>query len=106
MDPRARRRFRKNKGAIAGAILVTLVTTTAIAGPFLAPYDPNDQFEDALRREDGSPVGPNDKYLLGADTVGRDQLSRLLHGGRVSLQVGFFATTIAVLIGMTVGVVS
>lgn len=106
MDPRAWRRFRKNKGAIAGAILVVLVVSFAIGGPWFAPYDPNDQHEDALRREDGSPVGPNDRYLLGADTVGRDQLSRLLHGGRVSLQVGFFATSLAVLIGMLVGVVS
>src|SRR5688500_2167969 len=106
MDPRAWRRFRKNKGALAGAVLVVGVLLFAVVGPFFSPYDPNDQHEDALRVEDGAPVGPNDKYVLGADTIGRDQLSRLLHGGRVSLQVGMFATALAVLLGMLIGVLS
>jgi len=106
MDPRAWRRFKKNKGAIAGAVLVGIVSLVAIFGPYVAPYDPNKQFDEGLEVRDGSPVGPNDQFLLGADTIGRDQLSRLLHGARVSLKVAFFATGLAVLMGMLIGVLS
>ncbi len=108
MDPRAWRRFRKNKGALVGAILVALVTALALVGPFVAPHDPNEQKREQLLRDDGTPVAPGEVegYTLGADTVGRDELSRLLHGGMISMQVAFMATLIAVLLGLTVGVTS
>jgi peptide/nickel transport system permease protein len=106
MDPRAFRRFKKNKGAIAGLTLVVLVTSTAIAGPLLAPHDPDHQFRDTLLEDDGTPIPPAELpgHLLGSDPIGRDEMSRLLHGGRVSMQVAFFATGLAVLIGLLVGV--
>lgn len=108
MDPRAWRRFRKNKGALVGAILVALVTAMALIGPFVAPHDPNEQRRELLLRDDGTPVAPGEVegYTLGADTVGRDELSRLLHGGMISMQVAFMATLIAVVLGLGVGVTS
>jgi peptide/nickel transport system permease protein len=108
MDPRAWRRFRKNKGALVGAILVFVVTSLALLGPLLAPHDPNEQKRELLLRDDGTPVAPGEVegYTLGSDTVGRDELSRLLHGGMISMQVAFMATLIAVLLGLTVGVTS
>ncbi|MAR57365.1 MAG: peptide ABC transporter permease [Rickettsiales bacterium] len=108
MDPRAWRRFRKNKGALVGAVLVTVVTGLAVLGPLVAPHDPNEQRREVLLRDDGTPVAPGevDGYTLGADTIGRDELSRLLHGGMISMQVAFLATLIAVGLGLTVGVVS
>ncbi|MBO6938904.1 MAG: ABC transporter permease [Deltaproteobacteria bacterium] len=108
MDPRAWRRFRKNKGALVGAILVALVTAMALVGPFVAPHDPNEQRRELLLRDDGTPVAPGEVegYTLGADTVGRDELSRLLHGGMISMQVAFMATLIAVVLGLGVGVTS
>lgn len=108
MDPRAWRRFRKNKGALVGAVLVAVVTGLALAGPLLAPHDPNEQRRELLLRDDGTPVAPGEVegYPLGSDTVGRDELSRLLHGGMISMQVAFMATLIAVLLGLTVGVTS
>ncbi|MFW5875587.1 MAG: ABC transporter permease [Myxococcota bacterium] len=106
MDPRAWRRFRRNKGALAGALLVLFVTATAALGPLLAPYDPNEQFTHELLTERGVPVGLADVkgFPLGADPIARDELSRLLHGGSVSMQVAFFATGLAVVIGLLVGV--
>lgn len=108
MDPRAWRRFRKNKGAVFGAGLVVMVCLLGILGPLMAPHDPNEQFRDTLLHEDGIPVGSGevDGFPLGGDTVGRDQLSRLLWGGRVSMQVAISATAIAVFLGLLIGVTS
>lgn len=106
MDPRALRRFRKNKGAVFGAGLVVLVLSSAFAGPMVAPHDPNEQHADGLIRPDGLPVTSSDKFPLGTDPIGRDELSRLLHGGRVSMLVALGATLIAVFMGMLVGVLS
>jgi len=105
-DPRAWRRFRRNKGAIAGAALVALVTGTAFLGPIVAPHDPAEQKREVLLHLDGTPAAPSEVtgYPLGADSIGRDELSRLLHGGKVSLQVAFLATGLAVLIGLIVGI--
>lgn len=108
MDPRAWRRFRRNKGALAGAVLVVTVTLTALVGPWIAPHDPDAQFTHELLTEDGMPVGIGERpgFLLGADAIARDQLSRLLHGGRVSMQVAFFATALAVALGLGIGVLT
>lgn len=105
---RAFRRFRKNRGAIAGLCLVILVALIGILGPLLAPHDPIEQWRDILLLDSGIPVGffEIDGHLLGGDTVGRDLLSRLLHGAAVSLKVAVMATIIAVSVGLFVGIVS
>ncbi len=108
MDGRAWRRFRKNKGALWGGMLVLSVTLVAALGPLLAPHDPDQQHRETLLSGDGSPVAPWSVpgHPLGADSLGRDELSRLLHGGAVSMQVAFFATALAVLLGVVVGALS
>lgn len=105
---RAFRRFRKNRGAIAGLCLVILVALIGILGPLLAPHDPIEQWRDILLLDSGIPVGffEIDGHPLGGDTVGRDLLSRLLHGAAVSLKVAVMATIIAVSVGLFVGIVS
>ena len=105
LDPRAARRFRKNRGALLGAGLVLLVTLFSVVGPFVAPHAPDEQFRDGLTAR-GLPLGPGSTFLLGTDTLGRDELSRLLHGGAVSMQVAFFATGLALALGLTVGISS
>lgn len=82
-------------------MLVVLVLSVALLGPFFAPFPPELQFEDAL--ELGAPVAPSSTYLLGADAMGRDELSRLLFGGRISLAVALTATLIALVLGVGVG---
>ncbi len=108
VDPRAWRRFRKNRGALVGLALVSFVTLTGLVGPFFAPHDPNEQNREELLTDEGLPVGPGvvEGHPLGADTVGRDELSRLLHGGRISIQVALFATAIAVSMGLLVGILA
>jgi ABC-type dipeptide/oligopeptide/nickel transport system permease subunit len=107
-DPRAARRFLRNKGALAGVVLVTLVTATSLVGPWVAPHDPTVQSRETLLRDDGLPHGPGEVagHALGGDALGRDELSRLLHGGLVSMTVAFLATGLAVLIGLVIGVSS
>lgn len=105
MDPRAFRRFRRNRSALVGATLVSFVLMTAFVGPFFAPADPDHQFEEGLH-EDGAPRAPGPSMWLGADTMGRDELSRLLYGGRASLGTALSATLIAVFIGLATGTVA
>jgi ABC-type dipeptide/oligopeptide/nickel transport system permease subunit len=108
MDSRAFRRFRRNKGALAGLVLVIAVTVLGIAGPWFAPYDPVEQFTDTLLLDNGLPAGPGvtSEHWLGGDDLARDELSRLLSGARISILVAYLATGLAVLIGVTIGLVS
>ena len=108
MDSRAFRRFRRNKGALAGLVLVVAVTALGLLGPWLAPFDPVEQFVDALLLPSGLPAGPGLEpgHWLGGDVLARDELSRLLSGARVSMLVAYLATALAVLIGVTLGLVS
>jgi ABC-type dipeptide/oligopeptide/nickel transport system permease subunit len=108
MDSRAFRRFRRNKGAVAGLVLVIAVTVLGIAGPWFAPYDPVEQFTDTLLLDNGLPAGPGvtQGHWLGGDDLARDELSRLLSGARVSMLVAYLATGLAVLIGVVIGLVS
>jgi ABC-type dipeptide/oligopeptide/nickel transport system permease subunit len=102
-DPRTLQRFKRNRGARVGAVLVALVALLATLGPWFSPHPPNEQFADGLRQH-GLPRWPDVTYWLGTDLLGRDELSRLLSGGAVSLQVALSATLIALSIGMLVGV--
>lgn len=108
MDSRAFRRFRRNKGALAGLVLVIVVTVLGVVGPWFAPHDPVEQFTDVLLLNNGLPVGPGQApgHPLGGDDLARDELSRLLSGARVSMLVAYLATGLAVLIGVTIGLIS
>jgi ABC-type dipeptide/oligopeptide/nickel transport system permease subunit len=102
-DPRTLQRFKRNRGARIGVALVGMVALLATVGPLLAPHPPNEQFPEGLARY-GLPRTPDATFWLGTDTLGRDELSRLLHGGAVSLQVALLATALALSIGLLVGV--
>ena len=108
MDSRAFRRFRRNKGALAGLVLVVVVTTLGATGPWLSPYDPVEQFTETLLLPNGLPAGPGAQpgHWLGGDILARDELSRLLSGARVSMLVAYLATALAVLIGVSLGLIS
>jgi peptide/nickel transport system permease protein len=89
--------------AAFGLTIIALVTLIAVLAPFVAPYDPAEQFFDGLSLE-GSPLPPNAQYWLGTDLLGRDLLSRLIFGARTSLVIGVVANGIAVAIGALVGI--
>jgi peptide/nickel transport system permease protein len=98
-------RFRRDKTAIAGLAVITLIVAAAALAPLLAPFDPSFQSVDGLTA-DGSPVPPSGEFWLGTDLLGRDLLSRMIFGARNSLIIGLVANGAAVLIGTTLGVVA
>ena len=98
-------RFRKDKTVMAGLAVIALVVAAAVLAPWVAPFDPAEQFFDGLTLE-GAPLPPSAKFWLGTDTLGRDLLSRMIYGARNSLIIGLLANGAAVLIGTTLGVVA
>ena len=87
----------RDKKALVGMIVLTVLTLAAIFAPFLTPYDPNAQ--------DFAMIGaPSWAHPLGTDDLGRDLLSRLIHGGRISLFVGTSTVLMALLVGVVLGV--
>lgn len=96
-------RARHHKGFIFGASIVLLLICIALAAPLLAPYDP---FQQDLLGRMQPPVFMDGSWdhILGTDHLGRDFLSRLIYGARVSLLIGFVAATISGIIGTTLGI--
>jgi peptide/nickel transport system permease protein len=91
------RRFRRNRLALVGLLIVALIASAAAFAPWLAPQDPAKQslFEKRAR--------PGGKYVLGADEFGRDILSRVIYGARVALVVGLVSVGIALGLGLVLG---
>jgi peptide/nickel transport system permease protein len=87
---------------MAGLILVAALAVCAIFAPLLAPSDPALQHTDGLTME-GDPIAPAHAYLLGTDALGRDELSRLLYGARISLAIAVGANLLAGALGILVG---
>ena len=99
------KRLLKRKIALFSFAVIILIVASAIFAPLLAPYDPNQQFEQGLTLQ-GSPLAPNSEFILGTDLLGRDLLSRLMYGARTSLFIGLLANGFAVLLGTFIGVVA
>lgn len=99
------RRFLRQPAGILGFVGVVSVIIVSLLAPLLAPHDPSQQFFDGLTLE-GDPLPPGGEFVLGTDLLGRDLLSRLIFGARVSLLVGLVANGAAVLIGAIVGVLA
>lgn len=91
------RQFLKNRGAVAGAIFLIIVILTGIFAPSIAPYDPLAMSPPAQL------AVPSRTFLLGSDQYGRDILSRVIYGARISLRVGFFSNVFSVLLGLLIG---
>lgn len=89
-----------NPLAFAGFIIILLVFLLAMLAPFIAPYDPNDINVKAILLE------PSMQHWMGTDGLGRDVLSRMLHGGRISLLVGLVAVGISTAIGILLGAIA
>ena len=96
--PRLARRALRSGSLLVGGLIVVVLLAAALFAPWLAPYAPTRIFPGAEIR----PPGP--EFLLGTDEVGRDTLSRVLHGARVSLGVAIPSVALAVVGGTTVGV--
>ena len=90
-------RFKKNRLSVAGLAVILVITGMAVAAPIVAPYDPFaiDVYNVI--------AAPNSAHLFGTDELGRDVLSRMIWGSRVSLAVGFIAVGISITIGIIIG---
>ncbi|HST19085.1 MAG TPA: ABC transporter permease [Gaiellaceae bacterium] len=105
-NPRARRRrllrkrFLRRPMAVAGLIVVVGFVVVAIFAPLLAPYDPGATDFNALLAH------PSPEHWLGTDELGRDELSRLIWGARASIQAGVFATVLAMVVAVPIGLVA
>ena len=94
------RRLIKNKAAVGGAIVLLILFILAALAPWIAPYPY------AYQNLDLGASPPSAEHLLGTDILGRDLYSRILYGARISLLVGFVATTVALFIGVTWGLIA
>lgn len=86
-----------NKSLLAGIIIIAIFSLMAILAPLVSPYDPSVIDQNNLL------VGPSKVHLLGTDSLGRDLLSRIIYGARISLSIGLIAVGIATIIGLLFG---
>lgn len=91
------RRLRRNRLAMFGLAIITLIVLSAIGADWISPYDYRVQNLDRIAQK------PSRDHILGTDDLGRDILSRIIHGTRTSLLVGFVSVSISVIIGGTLG---
>jgi peptide/nickel transport system permease protein len=91
------RYFKRNRLAVGGMLTMIIIFLVALFAPALSPYDP-DKTDVSLKLKP-----PSSRFYLGTDQLGRDVFSRMLHGSRISLTVGFIAVAISIIIGILVG---
>ena len=102
-------RFKQDHAAMIGLALIGFIVALAVAAPLIAQvtgHGPNEIVEPSQTNDFGLPLGPNGTVWLGADRSGRDVLVRLAYGARVSLLVGIVASSIALFIGVTLGILA
>ncbi|MBC8954300.1 dipeptide ABC transporter permease DppC [Xenorhabdus sp. PB62.4] len=98
--------FKRNKGAVIGLVYIVLMLLVALLAGVLAPHGPAEQFRDALLTPPVWQEGGSWQFILGTDDVGRDILSRLMYGARLSLLVGCLVVVMSLLMGITLGVLA
>jgi len=92
-------RLRRSKGALVGIVILAVLAIVAVAAPLLAPFDP-------IKISDNALFSPGSPYFFGSDQYGRDILSRILFGARISLTIGLISVGIAATFGVTIGLLA
>ena len=98
--------FAHNKGAVAGLAFMILLVICALFAPWIAPHDPSEQYREFLLTPPAWLEGGQLQFLLGTDEVGRDLLSRLIHGARLSLLIGLASVLMSLIPGILLGLVA
>lgn len=98
--------FRANPGATLGLIIVVAIVAAAIGADLIAPHDPVEQFRDNVLMPPALFAGGSWAFPLGTDDIGRDMLSRLIYGTRLSLFIGSISVTISLVIGVILGLIA
>jgi dipeptide transport system permease protein len=95
--------FRENKGAVAGLGILCLIVLVAIFADGVAPHSPYEQFRDAVKLPPAWEADGHYRFPLGTDPLGRDMLSRLIHGARISLFIGASVMLVSLVAGILLG---
>ncbi|MDH3714667.1 MAG: ABC transporter permease subunit [Gammaproteobacteria bacterium] len=98
--------FRLNRGAVAGLTFVALVVFVALFADIIAPHDPHEQYRDHFLEPPVWEESGTWEFPLGTDAVGRDILTRILHGSRYSLVIGFIVVTLSLTVGIALGLLA
>ncbi len=98
--------FSRNKGAVIGLVVFTIILVVAVLAPLFAPHAPNEQNRAVLLAVPAWMEGGSASFPLGTDAVGRDILSRLIYGARFSLFIGVVVVTLSVISGVLIGLVA
>ncbi|HEX3632159.1 MAG TPA: ABC transporter permease subunit [Casimicrobiaceae bacterium] len=95
--------YRQSRGAVIGLVLIVALVVLAIGANVIAPHSPYEQFRDFTLAPPAWHDGGSARFLLGTDPVGRDILSRLIHGTRLSLLIGVISVAISLSLGVVLG---
>ena len=98
--------FSANKGAVMGLVVIAVLLLVALFAPWLAPHDPNATDSAIFLKPPAWQQGGSFSYFLGTDAIGRDILSRLMFGARLSLSIGVAVVAISVVVGVALGLVA
>ncbi|WP_377844630.1 ABC transporter permease subunit [Bosea sp. UC22_33] len=98
--------FSANRGAVAGLIVIVLVLLCALFAPLIAPHEPNLTNNAVFLKPPFWQEGGSLSYPLGTDAIGRDILSRLLYGARLSLVIGIAVVALAIVVGIVLGLIA
>lgn len=98
--------FRENRGAVLGLTVVVTIAVITILAPVLAPHSPIEQYRDFVKLPPAFLSGGDWRFPLGTDAVGRDMLTRLMYGARVSLFIGLAVMVVSALFGVALGLVA
>jgi dipeptide transport system permease protein len=98
--------FRQNPGALAGLVVIAAITLVALGADILAPHSPIEQFRESILVPPVWQDGGSWKFILGTDDIGRDVLSRLLYGARLSMLIGAIVVTLSLAAGLALGLTS
>lgn len=100
------RAFGENKGAVFGLCIIVVIVAGSILASLLAPYPADAQFRDLILQPPAWQEGGSWSHILGTDDIGRDVLSRIIYGSRVSLLVGGIVVTLSLVVGVSLGLVA
>jgi dipeptide transport system permease protein len=98
--------FSENRGAVVGLFILLAIGLMAIFADFIAPYSPIEQYRGFTKLPPVWDARGNWDFILGTDALGRDMLSRLIHGARISLFIGIMVMAVSMVVGVVLGLVS
>lgn len=98
--------FSENRGAVVGLLFFVAIIIVALLADYLAPHLPNQQYREAFLQPPFWQEGGSLEFPLGTDAVGRDILSRLIHGSRYSLFIGCVVVSVALVVGVILGLIA